>query len=873
MVGASGTWKWSGLGCYRPGWFQVWVAALLGFCSAIAGPAPITIAPAVVAVRSASAQQFTVAVGATSGPVVWSVNGVVGGNPALGTVTSNGLFTASVSNPGVPLMVTASITNPIASSSATVGWQNPLPALVSLMPATVNIGNFTVIINGSGFVPGAQVTLNGVAIPATTLSSSQISFQATLTNAQSANIVVINPAPGSSASHPLTLKVVPPIAVQVSPVAFSVRLGGSQALTSTVANALDSSVVWSVNGTVGGGPDVGWISTNGVYSAPATQIPTNSVVVTATSTVNPAVSASAVVTFLNPVPVIQSMSPGILPLGSQAISVTGIGFVPGSQVVCDGTPLPTTFVSPTSLTAGLSILANPAGALGFQVLNPAPGPTNSALWVQPIAVASPKVSYLAAARFLEQAAWGPDAATIAHVQAIGFSAWLDEQMACPISWNAPSSDTSNNLNPQQSDFIYHALTGPDQLRQRVAFALSQVFVVSALKTGQPRQIVPYQNLLLNDALGNYVDLFRDVTLSPTMGVYLDMVNNDAANPVTGTAANENYAREMLQLFSIGTLLLNPDGTPQLDSNGQSIPTYDQPTIVALSRALTGWTFPGPTILLGHNPENYTGPMQAVDANHDSGAKTILFSQVLPAGQGAAADLEAVVQAVANHPNVAPFISLRLIQHLVESNPSPDYLARISQVFTQTGGNLGQVVRAILLDPEARQADDPTVTPNPNSGHLREPLLYTINLLRAFYGQVSIPHNVIALGQVMGQQLFYSPTVFNYYSPLYQTSGGLPGPEFQLVNSATSLIRANSVYELITKQLNGAVSFDLTPLTSLASSPSDLVDAVDHALLYGRLPIEMKGLILNALRATTDPVLRARTAIYLVATSAIYQIQH
>lgn len=847
--------------------------ALLGICSVLAGPAPITIAPAVVAVRSASAQQFTATVGATSGPVVWSVNGVVGGNAVLGTVTSSGLFTASVFNPGVPLSVTASINNPVSSSSATVGWQNPLPVLVSLTPTTVNIGTFTVIINGTGFVPGAQVSLNGVAIPATTLSPSQISFQATLTNAQSATIVVINPAPGSSASHPLTLKVVPPIAVQVSPVAFSVRLGATQPLTATVANALDTSVIWSVNGTVGGGPDVGWISTNGIYSAPATQIPIGTVVVTATSTVNPAASASAVVTLLNPTPVIQAMSPGNLPLGIQTISVTGTGFVPGSQVVCNGTPLPTTFLSPTSLTAGLNILPNPAGALGFQVVNPAPGPTNSVLWVQPISVASAQVSYLAAARFLEQAAWGPDAASIAHVQAIGFSAWLDEQMAAPISWNAPSSDSSNNLNPQQSDFIYHALTGPDQLRQRVAFALSQVFVVSALKTGQPRQIVPYQNLLLNDAFGNYVDLFRDVTLSPTMGVYLDMVNNDAANRVTGMAANENYAREMLQLFSIGTVLLNPDGTPQLDANGQSIPAYDQPTIVQLSRALTGWTFPGPTIAQGHNPESYAGPMQPVEANHDSGAKTILFGQVLPAGQATAADLEAVVQAVANHPNVAPFISLRLIQHLVESNPSPDYLARISQVFTQTGGNLGQVVRAILLDPEARQADDPMVAPNPNSGHLREPLLYTINLLRTFYGQVSIPHNVIALSQVMGQQLFYSPTVFNYYSPLYQTSGGLPGPEFQLVNSATSLIRANSVYELITKQLNGAVNFDLTPFTSLASSPSDLVDAVDHALLYGRLPIEMKGLILNALRATTDPVLRARTAIYLVATSAIYQIQH
>ena len=194
MVGASRTWKWSGVGGSKSGWFQVWVAALLGFSSVLAGPAPVTIAPAVVAVRSALTQQFTAAVGATSGPVVWSVNGVVGGNAVLGTVTSNGLFTASVLNPGVTLLVTASITNPVASSSATVGWQNPLPTLVSLTPATVNIGTFTVILNGSGFAPGAQVSLNGLTVPATTLSSTQISFQATLTNAQSATVVVINPA-------------------------------------------------------------------------------------------------------------------------------------------------------------------------------------------------------------------------------------------------------------------------------------------------------------------------------------------------------------------------------------------------------------------------------------------------------------------------------------------------------------------------------------------------------------------------------------------------------------------------------------------------------------------------------------------------------
>ena len=838
-----------------------------------AGPSPITLSPAVVAVRSGTSQQFVATVGATNGSVSWSVNGVPGGNLNVGTITPSGLFTAPISDPKATLTITAGITNPVASSTAVVGWQNPLPNLVSLTPASVNVGTFTVTLNGSGFVPGAYVSLNGASVGGNVLSSGKMTFQATLTNAQSATVTVCNPAPGASASHPLTLKVMPPISLVVSPSVSVVRLRGTQAFIATVANAVDTSVVWSVNGLPGGNDTVGWIGTNGVYTAPSTQLPTTPVVVTAKSSSNPAAFASVTVSLQNPVPAIQWMNPGTLNHGSQLVTVTGTGFVPGSQVICDGTPLPTSFVSPTTLTAGLVVLPNPAGSLAFQVTNPAPGATTSPIWVQPITASLPVVSELAAARFLEQASWGPDAASIAHVQAVGFGGWLDEQLAAPPSLFAPTNDASNNLGPQQNDFIVHALLGQDQLRQRVAFALSQIFVVSALKTGQPRQMVPYQNLMLTDALGNFVDLFRDVTLSPTMGVYLDMVNSDLANRTTGTAPNENYAREMMQLFSIGTTLLNPDGTPQLDSAGRPIPTYDQTTISQLARALTGWTFPGPVLRSGHNPENYQGQMIPVEANHDSGAKTILNGQVLPAGQSAAVDLEAVVQTVAQHPNVAPFISLRLIRNLVESNPSPDYVARISQVFIQSGGNLAQVVRAILLDPEARQGDDPTLPVPSDGGHLREPLLYVINLLRAFYGTVSAPHSVEALAQVMGQQLFYPPTVFNYYSPLYQVGGGLPAPEFQLMNSATALIRPNSVYQLFTKQLNGAVSFDLTPFTSLASSPPDLVDAVDHALLHGRLPMEIKSLIVSALRSTTDPLLRVRTTIYLIATSGAYQVQH
>src|ERR1700756_1158125 len=230
-------------------------------------------------------------------------------------------------------------------------------------------------------------------------------------------------------------------------------------------------------------------------------------------------------------------------------------------------------------------------------------------------------------------------------------------------------------------------------------------------------------MLLEDAFGTYAKLLRDVTLSPTMGVYLDMVNDDKGDPALNTSPNENYAREMMQLFSIGTVGLNPDGS----STGRA--TYDQTTITNMARALTGWTFPGKLITSGHNPENFDGPMLAVEANHDEGKKTIVNGATVPAGRTAEQDLDDVLRALAAHPNTAPFISLRLIQHLVTSDPSPAYLGRVSAVFTSSGGDLKAVVRQILLDPEARRGDDPNVALDAKDGHWREPVLSTIAMMR------------------------------------------------------------------------------------------------------------------------------------------------
>lgn len=838
----------------------------------LAAASTVTISPATSSLRAGATKQFTTKLNGVTGPVVWAVNSVPGGNAALGTITTAWLYTAPATNPGGTLTIDASAGNPAVSGQAAVTWLNPEPSITSLAPPQVNVGTFSATVNGKDFVTGSKVLLNGSPVPTNFVSSTNLSFQTNLATPGSTTITVSNPDPGASTSGGRTLQVLPPVSISMA-AKTSVRLGTTHKFSATVSNTSNKAVTWSVNGIAGGNPTLGTIATDGTYTAPLLMPTGGQVTVGATTAVQPPVSAQDAVTLLNPTPVIQSVSPDPLSYGAVTITVNGTGFVPGSQIEIGNTLLTTMFVSPTQVTAATTVNPTLGGLLGLHVKNPNPGGETSQLLVVPAATANPKISYLAAARFLEQATWGPDLAGIDHLQSIGFDAWLNEQLNAPISTHKSSNDSSNTLVNQQSEFFVNAMRGQDQLRQRVAFALSQIFVVSGLKTGEPRQMVPYLNMLAQDAFGTYLNVLRDVTLSPTMGVYLDMVNNDKGNPTEGTAPNENYGREVMQLFSLGTSLLNPDGSTQKDATGQPIPTYIQATITNMAHALTGWTFPGKAIVTGHNPENYNGPMIPVEANHDETAKTIVGGVMLPSGQSAQQDLNAVLQELASHPNTAPFISLRLIEHLVTSNPSPAYIARISQVFTSTQGDLWQVVRAILLDPEARQGDDASLPVVANEGHLREPVLFVLAMMRNLNASVVNQNPIEALAANMGQNLFYPASVFNYYSPLYRLSNGLKAPEFQLLTSATALVRANVVQDLVARNLDGDIHYDLSPFTALAGSPSDLVNAVDNAFLYGRLPAVLKSDIAAAIAVATSSGDRARNAVYLVATSSLYQIEH
>lgn len=511
-----------------------------------------------------------------------------------------------------------------------------------------------------------------------------------------------------------------------------------------------------------------------------------------------------------------------------------------------------------------------------------------------------------AARFLDQSTWGPSEAGIQEIQQKGFERFLNEQFTIPASslgsyinpnqagagCPAGTADYAvcvrdkNTAFPLQIKFFQNALYGRDQLRQRLAFALSQILVVSALKINQPYSLAPYQDLLAKNAFGNFRDILMAITLSPAMGRYLDMVNNSKPDPASGTAPNENYARELLQLFSIGIFKLNRDGTLQKDAIGRPTPAYDEETIEGFSHAFTGWTYPTrpgntPQVL---NPAYYVGPMVAVASNHDTGTKKLLDGVVLPAQQTPEKDLNDAINNVFNHPNVGTFIGKQLIQHLVTSNPSPAYVSRVTDAFNDNGqgvrGDMKAVTRAILLDAEAR-GDAKT---DPRYGKLREPVKFIAGILRALDGK-SDGVFLRAQSAAMGQDVYQAPSVFNFYPPAYPLPGtSLVSPVSAIHTAATALGRANFVYTLLYTNdgiapdttVTGAIGtkIDLSSFTALADDPEKLMDKLDRLMMHRSMSGAMRDIVIQAVNAVPagDRLTRARTAVYLVATSPQYQVE-
>ena len=678
----------------------------------------------------------------------------------------------------------------------------------------------------------------------------------------------------------------PTITVTVSPSGANVRAGNTLQFSVAVLGTPNTGVAWRVNGVAGGNSTVGTITAAGLFQAPATLPNPNTVSVQALSAADGQTTGTSTVTLQNPVPVVTALSPSTIGLGAFTITVSGSKFVSGAQVLFGGTALSTTFVSASQLTATGTATAAQLGGVTVTVENPDPGAVVSTTSKVATVTNSPAVSAAAAVRFLEQATFGPTPQLVTQVQQTGFTSFLTDQFNAPSSTLPDPASTVNSLAPTQQLFFTNALTGQDQLRQRVALALSEIWVVSG-NTIPPQGMAPYMRLLFEDAFGNYRTLMNDVTLSPAMGRYLDMVNNDKPDPVAGTHANENYAREFLQLFTLGTWLLNQDGSLKQDAQGKPIPTYDQNTIQALARAFTGWTYPtqpGST-LQKHNPPDWLGPMEALDSNHDMVSKTLLNGTTLPAGQTAVADLNGALDNIFNHPNLPPFISKQLIQHLVMSNPRAAYIKRVADIFvsgTYNGigsgqrGDLRAVIAAILLDPEARRGDDPTMAVS-TDGHLREPILYIANLLRAF-NATSDGVAPVNFSASFSENPLRPPSVFNFFPPDFPIPGTtLLGPEFNLQTTATTLLRINFVNSFVFGSLGSGTTVDFSSYASLASSPNQLLDTLNTLLLHGTMSSSMRASILSAMQAvpsgSTQALTQAKTAIYLTASSSQYQTQH
>jgi uncharacterized protein (DUF1800 family) len=478
---------------------------------------------------------------------------------------------------------------------------------------------------------------------------------------------------------------------------------------------------------------------------------------------------------------------------------------------------------------------------------------------------------------------------------MGMPGWIDDQFlkaatgypAFPSVPDSPDTSCTGNcqrdnysLYPLQKQFFLNALYGQDQLRQRVAWALHSLLVASGLDFRLPSWYQPYLDVINRNAFGNYRQLLYEITLNPAMGDYLNLNSSSATLP------NENYAREVMQLFCLGTNLLAMDGSSLTNPDGSIIPTYDQTAVTELARALTGWRFASP---LGTGITNYRDPMVPSASRHDTGTKTLLNGYVIPAGQSPDQDLNNAIDNIFYHPNAGPYVSRHLIKYLVTSNPSPAYIQRVATVFNDDGlgvrGDLKAVVKAILLDPEARQP----VPASPDFGHLKEPVLFVLNLLRSTgarsaNGQTPSDGYLNPSVAALGQDVFRPATVFSYYPAFYQAPGTtIVGPEFGVFDSTTSLKRANFVNTMVfsnipatssTGNAPNGTSLDLSVLTAFASDPAALIRELNYSYMHDSMSVDMQAAILTAVNAVpaSNPLLRAQTALYLVASSSQYQVQ-
>ena len=493
-----------------------------------------------------------------------------------------------------------------------------------------------------------------------------------------------------------------------------------------------------------------------------------------------------------------------------------------------------------------------------------------------------------AARFLLKASFGPTDESIEEVVSMGLTGWIDNQATIPttrlqtsIARNALPINSSRG----RDGWWRSANVAPDQLRQRMAYALSQILVVN-FKGGSvigDNYLIQarYYDIFTTGAFGSYRDALEKVTYNPAMGFYLSHLNNRKSDdPVSPTRfPDENFAREIMQLFTIGLWELNLDGSRKLDQEGNFIPTYGNQTITEMAKVFTG---------MSHSTTNngraatsfydvargndYLYDMKVWDEEHETGPKSIVNGVQLDGSQTGEEEVQAALDALLDHPSLPPFLSRLLIQRFTSSNPSAAYLARVSRVWlddsTGESADLGEVIKAILLDPEVLSAGG-----HQYHGKVREPIIRYASLARAFNlvsesGKYST--NQPLLNDDFGQFPMLSPSVFNFYLPDFAPEGefrmaGMVSPELQLA-SLSQLLRSDSQFAASVEESGVSGSFDLTKELTLVDEPSALVERVDLLMTGGRLKADTKLVILNAVQSEVTDLEKVRTAIYLVSQS-------
>ncbi|TAG03274.1 MAG: DUF1800 domain-containing protein [Betaproteobacteria bacterium] len=515
-----------------------------------------------------------------------------------------------------------------------------------------------------------------------------------------------------------------------------------------------------------------------------------------------------------------------------------------------------------------------------------------------------------AARLLTQATFGPTIASIDEVHAKGATQWLNEQLALPLHnpshWQyvyvdkGPKGD-SRYVNSTMESFWLQAVRGNDQLRQRMVFALTEIFVVSTVNSAvdiQEDAHASYLDMLSRNAFGNFRTLIEEVSLHPTMGQYLSSFNNEKEVP-GGRQPDENYAREIMQLFTIGLWQLNNDGSRKLDPvTGKPISTYTQADIKGMARVFTGWSWGATTA------DAYNLLMQPVAELHSTSEKAILNGVLIPANTNARDSLRIALDTLFNHPNVGPFIGSQLIKRFVTSNPTPGYVSRVAAAFNNNGsgvrGDMKAVIRAVLLDDEARNNNRIT---DPYFGKLREPIIRYANLMRAFDVKTYAPivyriWNLEDGAFSLGQNPLRAPSVFNWYQPTYAPPGMVlstnrTAPEFKITHETTVTGYTNYIVNQVALQtersrtemsvyldqvhideyLAGNVSAEL----ALADQPDALIDRLNLLLMAGQIQPWLRDIVKQAInnipitdnRARDD---RVATAVSLIMASPQYLVQ-